>query len=216
MSIRHDMAQNSPEWHAIRLGKPTASCFDKIITPAKGELSKSSRAYACELVAETLLGAAVEAPLTNLFWVDWGRQHEAQAVRHYCFTNDVDVETVGFITTDCEKIGASPDRLIVGQHGLVEVKCPSPAVHIGYLLDGPGLAYKCQLQGQLWVAEAVFLDFVSFHPSLPGVLVRVERDEPFIEKMRSALAEFCDLRDAMLATARTAGFFDKHTPEAAV
>jgi hypothetical protein len=205
MKIHRNIAQGTPEWLALRLGRPTASCFDKIVTPAKGELSKSSRAYAQQLVAEVILGEPIEAPIGNLHWVAWGKEHEPQAVQQYSFSMDVEVEEVGFITSDDGRVGCSPDRLIVGQKGCLEVKSPAPQTHVGYLIDGPGLEYKCQLQGQLLVGEFDFVDFYSFHPTMAPALHRVGRDEPYIAKLAAALREFCDVRDAMLAVARNSG-----------
>ena len=208
MIIHRDIEQGTPAWLAIRLGLPTASCFDKIITPAKGDMSKSARGYAQQLVAETLMGEPIEDDIGNLAWVARGKLLEPQATQQYSFTTDVELETVGFITTDCGRIGCSPDRLLVGQNGCLEIKVPAPKTHIAYLTDGPGLDYKCQLQGLLGVGEFEFCDFYSFHPQLPPALIRVQRDEPYIAKMRSALAEFLDMRDAMLVQARAAGFFE--------
>ena len=45
MIVKH-MPQGWPEWFEARRGRPTASNFNRIITAAKGELSKSSRVRA--------------------------------------------------------------------------------------------------------------------------------------------------------------------------
>ena len=55
MIIHADVLQGSEQWHALRLGKPTASAFDKIVTPKKCDLSAASHAYALRLVSERLL-----------------------------------------------------------------------------------------------------------------------------------------------------------------
>lgn len=209
--IYRDIEQGTPEWWAVRLGIPTASCFDKIVTPAKGELSKSSRAYAQYLVAETLLREPLEPERPDPYWIAWGKLHEPMAAQQYAFTTDTEIETVGFVTTDDGRVGCSPDRLIIGERGAVEIKCPAPQTHMGYLIDGPGLDYKCQFQGQMAVAELAFVDFYSFHPLLPPVLIRIERDEPFITKMSAALIEFLAIRDEILAKARASGFFEAQT-----
>jgi YqaJ-like viral recombinase domain len=205
--IMHDVEQGSAAWLRLRLGVPTASEFHRILTPARGELSKQARGYAHQLVAETLLGAPLESSVDTVAWVARGKLLEPEAVRHYEITTDVETRPIGFITTDDGRIGCSPDRLLVGSRGALEVKCPSPATHVGYLVDGLGDAYRCQVQGQLAVAELDHADFLSYHPGLPPVLLRTGRDEPFIFRLRSALSEFLDLRDAMLATARATGFF---------
>jgi hypothetical protein len=208
MAIIHDMPQGTPAWFAARLGIPTSSSFDRIITAAKGELSKQARKYAHQLVAEILLGEPMDAATGNLEWVARGKLLEPQAVQQYEFTTDTETRAVGFITTDDGRLGCSPDRLVIGQRGALEIKCAAPQTHMGYLLDGPGDDYKQQVQGQLAIAELEYVDLYAFHPSLPPATIRTYRDEPYIAKMRAALSEFLDMRDSMLAQARASGGFD--------
>lgn len=213
--ITHDVEQGSEAWLRLRLGRPTASEFHRIITAAKGDLSKQARRYAHQLVAETLLGEPVELPM-NLEWIIRGKLLEPQAAAQYEFTTDTETRPVGFVTTDDGRIGCSPDRLIVGARGAVEIKCPAPTNHVGMLIDGPGDDYRQQCQGILAVAELEWCDLYVYHPQLPPLLLRTYRDEPYIAKMTSALVEFLDMRDAMLATARASGFFAApELPEAA-
>ncbi len=203
-----DCEQGSPEWLHARLGIPTASQFHRIITAAKGELSKSARKYAHELVAETLLGRPLEpVPVISQAMLR-GKQLEPMAVRQYEFTNDTETRAVGFVTTDCGRLGCSPDRLIVGARAGLEVKCQLDGNHVATLIDGPGEDYKQQVQGCLAICEADYWDLYAYHPELPPVTVRTHRDEPYIAKMRAALAEFLDMRDAMLVQARASGFFE--------
>jgi hypothetical protein len=207
MIIHEEFQQGSTQWYAARLGIPTASSFDKIITPARGEFSKSARSYCFSLVAELLLKTPADS-ISHLEWVARGKEMEPWAVKQYAFTQDQEVRPVGFVTTDDALVGASPDRLLVGRNGALEVKCPSPQVHLGYLIDGPGDAYKCQVQGQMYVAELDFVDFYSWHPAMPPVLLRVERDEAFICKLVVALGQFNALKFEVLERCRSAGFFD--------
>jgi hypothetical protein len=202
-----DCDQGSPEWLTARLGIPTSSEFHRIITAVKGDLSKSARKYAHELVAETLLGEPLQSTIGNLDWIVRGKLLEPQAVQQYEFSNDVETRAVGFVTTDDGRIGCSPDRLIIGQRAGLEIKCTAPQNHLGFLIDGPGDDYKQQVQGQLGIAELEYVDLYGFHPSLPPVTIRTYRDEPYITKMRAALTEFLDMRDEMLAKARASGFF---------
>ncbi len=203
-----DCVQGSPEWLAARLGIPTASEFHRIITAVKGDLSKQARKYAHELVAEILLGRPLEAPAVNSFAMLRGKQLEPQAVQQYEFATDTETRAVGFITTDDGRLGCSPDRLVIGQRGALEIKCQLDGNHMGLLLDGPGEDYRQQVQGQLAIAELEFVDLYGFHPCLPPVTIRTYRDEPYISKLRAALGEFLDMRDAMLEQARASGFFE--------
>ena len=211
--MRHfPVTQLTPEWHALRLGIPTASQFHRIITAAKGELSKSASRYAHALVAEILLGEAQDAPIGDLEWVARGRQLEPHAVRQYEFETDTETRPGGFVTTDDGRMGCSPDRLVMGEAGAVEVKCCSPAVHMGLLMDGPGDDHRQQVQGLLLVAELDFVDFYGWHPDLPPASWRTGRDEPYIAKMRAALNEFCDMKEDMLRRALASGFYQDRSP----
>src|SRR5271163_3189981 len=173
--------QGSPEWINARLGIPTASNFDKILTPG-GKLSEQSRKYAFYLAAEHLLKRQLDS-IDYLEWVARGKELEPDAVKNYEFLQEVETRQVGFITTDDGCIGASPDRLVVGAKGGLEIKCPSPQIHMGYMIDGFGKAYKVQVQGQMYVAELEFVDRYSFHPEMPPFLERTVRDEPFITQL---------------------------------
>jgi hypothetical protein len=197
--------QGSPEWIAARLGIPTASNFDKILTPG-GKLSESARKFAYYLAAEHLLNRQLDS-LDYLEWVARGKELEPDAVQNYEFLQDVKTRKVGFITTNDGRIGASPDRLIVGANGGLEIKCPSPQVHVGYMIDGFGKAYKVQVQGQMYVAELDFVDRYSFHPEMPPFLERTVRDEPFITQLADALNQFSDDLAEIIRKAKASGFF---------
>ena len=187
--IRHDVLQGSPQWLKLRLGLPTASCFGQIITPAKGELSKQSGKYMARLLAEKFLGYSLGSVSTKA--MEMGREREPEAAALYEFEFGVQTEVVGFITTDDGKIGCSPDRF-VGKVGSLEIKCPLPHTHIGYLIGGGShyADYKPQVQGTLAIAELEWHDCLSYCHGFPRALWRAERDEPYIDKLRAALDQF--------------------------
>lgn len=213
--IIHDVTQGTDDWLRVRLGIPTASEFARIITAAKGDLSKSARKYAYALVAETLMGKPLEKPPLTTFAMERGRMLEPIAAQQYEFMTDTETKLVGFVTNDAGTVGCSPDRLIVGARGAVEIKCRLDEGHMAILIDGPEDDFKQQIQGQLAIAELSFVDLFAYHPDLPPVILRIERDEPYIAKMGAALAEFLDIRDAMLLKARSSGFFEQFTKAAA-
>lgn len=192
--ILYDFPQGSPEWIAARVGIPTASNFDKIITPAKGDVSKSQPKYLARLLAEWFLGVALD-DFTSDF-MERGKEMEAEAIGYYRFQTDLEPRAIGFVTDDTGRVGASPDQL-VGDDGLLEVKCPSAEVHMDYLINGgPAADYWCQLQGQLWVCGRQWVDILSFHPILPRKILRVPRDDEFIAKMAEATHSFVQRLDA--------------------
>lgn len=207
--IVHDMPQGSPEWERVRLGLPTASAFHKICTAKTGKFSESAtcRGYAHFIIAEMLMGRSLN-PLENLEWIQRGKDMEPQAVKMYEFENDLTTKPVGFITTDDGRWGATPDRLLIDVNGAVEIKCPAPQTHIGYVADGFGDDYKVQVQGQMLVGGFDFIDRYSFCPELPVPTFnfRTHRDEDYIALLRSALERFCTMRDEMLDKLRAAGW----------
>jgi hypothetical protein len=183
-----DVQQGSPEWIQARLGLPTASSFDRLLTKT-GKVSASASKYLAELAAEWYLGA----PLSDYQspFMERGSQMEQEAVAFYEMANDVDTVPVGLCLTDCGRAGASPDRL-VGDDGCLEIKCPSAAVHMHYVLHGAPDEYRPQAQGQLWVTGRKWVDLLCFHPSIESVLVRVERDEDYIADMEAVVFAFAD------------------------
>jgi hypothetical protein len=114
----HTCDQGSPEWMQLRLGIPTSSSFDRIITPKTCKKSAQWDAYKYELIAERCIGHPQEEFMS---WdMQRGKTEEINAVRLYELHNDMDTIPVGFITNDAGTIGASPDRL-VGDNGLLEI-----------------------------------------------------------------------------------------------
>lgn len=190
-----NVIQGSEEWDKLRCGIPTASNFDRIITPAKAELSASWPKYATELLGEEM-GVIVPAPPT--FWMQWGTDHQPYAFAAYTAFTGRDSAEVGFVWPDDHKrYGCSPDRL-VGDNGLLEVKCPMPETVIGYHAKGVfPLEYKPQVMGQLWITGRDWCDFMAYHPQLKPFLVRVERDDKYIANLAVALDEFCEHLDVM-------------------
>jgi hypothetical protein len=204
-----DCVQGSAEWHRARCGIPTASEAHLVITPKTGKLSASAPRYAYRLIAERLLNRPVQ-DLDGLQYIERGKEMEPQAVRQYEFENDVETEPVGFVLSDDGLIGASPDRLIVGRPAGLEIKSPAAHTQIQYLLEGHDEKYRPQVNMQMLVAEFEYVDWYSFHPRCPPVLIRTPRDEPYIRLMRSALDEFNDRLAAMLERARSLGIFQAY------
>lgn len=183
------VTQQTPEWYQVRCGIVSASNFDKVVT-TKGEPSKQAEKYMFKLAGERITGTQEEM-FQNAAMVR-GCELEAEARSFYELTNDAKVEQVGFCLTDDGKVGCSPDGL-VGEDGLIEIKCPSMAVHVGYLLDGKlPTDYFQQTQGQLFVTGRKWLDFISYYPAMRPLIVRVERDNSFINKLEAELKVFCE------------------------
>lgn len=184
-----DVKQGSEAWLAARVGIPTASGFDQIITPAKLERSKSRGPYLARLFAEGWLGQPLDDAHSP--YMDRGTELEGEAIARYEFDTDCVVRRVGFVLTDDGTAGCSPDGL-VGDDGLVEVKVPGAATHAEYLLYGFGDAYRLQRQGQLWVTGRKWVEMWSYSPVMPPVRERHERDEKVMAALDREIPAFCE------------------------
>lgn len=201
--IIYDVEQGSLDWHLLRMGIPTASAFDRILTPG-GKRSAQARGYLQHLIAESLVGGPLDQIKTS--WMTRGHELEAEAVAYYEFERGVAAPAIGFVTDDAMRVGCSPDRL-VGDDGLLEIKVPSPEVHVGYLLyEDVAAAYMAQLQGQLWLTGRQYVDICSYSPILPSCIIRVGRNEEYIRLLAEAIGEFADELDAEKARLSAAGY----------
>jgi hypothetical protein len=195
-----NVAPGSDEWRQARIGIPTASGAHRIVT-AGGKLSSQRDSYLCELAAERLLGTWLDTDAGD--FAARGTALEPQAVAFYELLTNADTIPGGFCTTDDGRAGCSPDRLVLVDgkplRGL-EIKCPKPSTHVGYLLNQDHDAkYKTQVQYSLWVSGLQSWDIVSYHPGMPEALIRIPRNEPLIKIMSDRTAEFCDELDTAVA-----------------
>ena len=176
-----DMEQGSDEWLAARLGRPSASMFSKLIT-TKGKPSTQAGGYINKLAGERLSGES-EAFYTNEHMVR-GTELEPEAREAYEFISGNDVLEVGFIVNTGFEYGCSPDGLI-GTDGGIEIKCPAATTMMKYYQDNEELvkAYYQRIQGCMWVTKRDWWDAFAYHPKMKHVLVRVPRDDAFIEKL---------------------------------
>ena len=182
--------QRTEGWFAERLGKPTASSFHRIITPT-GKSAAGTDSYINELVAELITGKRVEIPVTPA--MQRGIDLEPKARQTYELITGQDVFEIGLCLHSDLDCGASPDGL-VGNDGLLEIKCPIASTMVGYLRDGDDKLpskYIPQCQGQLWITGRKWLDFVAYHPDMRIVMARVERDEAYIELLEEYVTAAC-------------------------
>lgn len=178
--------QGTPGWITARCGVPSASNFDMIIT-SKGESSKQREKYLFRLAGETVSGIPEETYKNSI--MERGILMEEEARQLYQIVTGKEVKQVGFCIA--EGYGASPDGMI-DDNGCLEIKCPTMAVHVGYLLDNVlPTEYFQQTQGQLLATGREWVDFFSYYPGLRPLLIRVNRDEKFLKLLRIELEIFC-------------------------
>jgi hypothetical protein len=186
--------QGSPEWHKARVGIPSASVFDKILT-TKGELSKSSQKLIYQLAGERIVGEREEGYTNSA--MQRGVELEPEARALFELITGKEVQEVGMCYYDeREDRSCSPDGLmgdvnpLLATEGL-EIKCPSLAVHVEYLL-GKKLptSYFQQVQGSLYITGLERWHFLSYYPGVKPFHIIVERDEVWITKLDKALEDF--------------------------
>lgn len=171
------MEQRTEEWFAARCGKVTASRVADIIAKTKTGPSASRENYLAQLVCERMTSKPAES-YSNAA-MQWGTEQEPFARAAYEAAKDVLVEEVGFaVHPTIENAGASPDGL-VGEFGLVEIKCPNTATHIQTLLDQKiPEKYIIQMQWQMACTKREWCDFVSFDPRMgDGLQLFIKRVE---------------------------------------
>ena len=187
------MDQGTEEWFTIRIGKVTASRVADVIAKTKTGYSASRDNYMAQLVCERLTGQKGES-FTNAA-MQHGTETEPLARAAYEALQDVLVDEVGFVPhPTIEMAGASPDGM-VGEDGLIEIKCPNTATHIDTLLsESVPSKYFTQMQFQLSCTGRKYCDFVSFDNRLPSELQlfvkRVPRDEVFIRLIEAEIVQF--------------------------
>jgi hypothetical protein len=178
--------QGGPEWLLARLGVPSASSYAKLITTT-GRASAQADAYINQLVAERLTGEPTFFQVTDP--MQRGMDLEPLARAAYEMETGNLVIQVGFLMHDTLDAGASPDGLI-GENGGLEIKCPSGHTHVEYLRgDVLPTKYFQQVQGCLWISGRDWWDFMSYHPRMEPLIVRVFRDEQFIKALECAVID---------------------------
>ena len=185
-----DVEQGTPEWHAVRAGVPTASCFADVMQKPgpRGGAAKARRTYLMTLLGERLTGEVLETYQGGA--IARGHAMEPEARSYYEMMTGLEAQVVGFAFRDDVQAGASPDSL-VGDDGLLEIKTKAPHHQLEVLIAGVlPEEHVAQVQGQLWITQRQWCDFVSYWPGLPTFVIRVERDEAFIAQIAKDVAEF--------------------------
>ena len=183
--------QGTEERKQARVGVPSGSKFSDIMAKGGGATRAT---YLTALALERITGVREEFKTT--FAMEQGTEREPFARSAYEAHTGQFVTEIGFCMHDTLQVGVSPDGL-VGKDGMTEYKCPMPKTHLEYLRLEPGkcpTAYRWQVQGQLWVAEREWCDFVSYNPDFPEnaqlIIRRVMRDEKAIKELEIEVLKF--------------------------
>ena len=201
--------QGSPEWKLVRVGIPTASEFSRLVTNTIKDgtytLSSSLPGYARELAAELFAGKTLDAFDGNT-WMERGKDLEREAADYFAFTQDAELQEVGFITNDAGTCGCSPDRLVDGVSGL-EIKCLKAESHVELLgyHEKHGCAppkYTQQVQGALLITGFKSWRQLFYHPDLPPLVITQVPDMVMHASLDKAVTQVLKERDEHLAILR--------------
>jgi putative phage-type endonuclease len=191
--MTEEIIQGSDEWKALRLGKVTASRVSDVVARTKTGYVAGRANYMAQLIAERLTGTVAEA-YTNAA-MQHGTECEPEARAAFEFYQGVTVKEVAFVPhPKIDQAGCSPDGL-VGDDGLVEIKCPNTATHLDTLLgQAVPSKYEVQMQFQMACTGRKWCDFVSYDPRMPEnmrlFIKRLPRDDKRIAELESEIAAF--------------------------
>lgn len=167
----------------------TASEADELVTPHfKARTGSGVDSYLYRKIAEKALGFVEDSG--SSFAMNNGSIFEHECLPWLAFEHDMKIDRVGFLTNDEETAGYSPDG-IIGDDGLLEIKCPTIPIHTKYLLEGIApMQYLPQMHFGMFVTGRSWCDFVSYSRQLPKLIVRVNRDDKIQASITEAFEAF--------------------------
>ena len=211
--MSEELKQGTDAWKQARCGSLGASNIADALARTKTGWGASCANMAAQLVVERLTGSQTEG-YTNAAML-WGQEKEAEARTAYAFLMGIEVEEVGLIVHPTIRgTHASPDGL-VGEDGLVELKCPNSATHIETLLGAPiDGRYIKQVMWQMACTGRAFVDWVSYDPRMPEPMrlfvKRIPRDKDMIRELELEVIAFLAEVDSNVVALR-----DKYLEQAA-
>ena len=190
-----ELIQGSEEWHAVRLGKITASRLGDLMKKTKyGESTYKTR-LRMELAIERITNTSASSIVMNRAMHD-GIEREPDARKLFEAVTGKEVALSGSHDhPDIVNTSASPDGLLRGENAILEIKCPTHTTHAKNLMaDGMDKRYLFQVQWQIACTESTHGYFASYHPDYPTELrlkwVRVERDDEVIAQITDEVRKF--------------------------
>lgn len=181
----HEVEQGSEEWLSLRIGKISASRAKDLLATARYGEAAGYRNYKTELAVERITGKRYERYVTKQ--MEYGTETEKVAATVYQLVTGNIAEECGIYSIEGTNVVASPDRL-VGEDGLVEIKCRELGNHVESIATGKvPKEYYNQIQFQLWVTHRKWADYVSYGDEMPEnaqvFVKRIERDEEVINEI---------------------------------
>ena len=185
--------QGTEEWFLARLGKVTASRVSDVMARTKSGYGAARKNYMMQLLCERLTWSREDGFVSPAMQRGIDLESLARAAYEVSTGDIVDQESF-VLHPIIDGLGASPDGL-VGDLGLIEIKCPNTAQHVACIQSGkPDKKYIWQMQTQMACTGREWCDFVSFDDRMPDELQllvsRVERDSKAISELEEACSVF--------------------------
>lgn len=198
-----ELEQNTQEWKDARAGCVTASCVANLFVKARKENQGVRANYRAKLICELLTGKVQEDEITS-FQIRQGKEREPDARTMYELQCSEPLVTVGFIQhSTIPRYGASPDS-VVGKEGLCQLKCPTRAVHLSWMMAGVvPKEHRPQMYAEMDCCNRKWNDFCSYNPDFPPnmqlFIKQLQWDEGEIEKIRTEVLKFNSEIDQIIA-----------------
>lgn len=197
--ILYTVDQRTDAWRQLRAGRLTGSRAKDMLATIKSGEAAARRDLRMQLVVERLTGIPQDSTFINAD-MQWGIDHEAEALKAYEAETGAMVTPIGFCAHDTILAGTSPDGF-TGADGLVSIKCPRSANHVRYLREGVEPAeHAAQNTHELWLTERAWIDFVSYDPRLPE---RLQLFKVRVTRTPAQLADYEKKATAFLAEVET-------------
>ena len=183
--MQYDLA-----WWKARRGKPTSSNVDKIVTPAKCQYSASTTKYIYDLIGDLYdpMYPRTDGPQTSA--MRNGTEREDEARTSFAFAQSFTVNEVGLCVDEKEILWGSPDGVIQETGEPLEIKCPTPGVHVSYLDKGEvPRDYIGQLHGHMMVCGTTSAWFVSYCPGFQSLVIHYEATK-YLAALQELLPKF--------------------------
>lgn len=166
-----DIVQGTPEWHAIRAGKWSASSGAKIM----GGLETQGLKDLIKDIAWGRVFGRTDGGYTSAS-MQRGHELEPEARETFAFQHDAFVEQMGFVEHGrIPHFGWSPDGLHAQRSRGLEIKCLEHKAWIDFHESrAVPSEYRWQTKIACMVGRLDGLDFYVYHPLAGGIAIPVE------------------------------------------
>lgn len=200
-----NVQQGSDEWLDLRHGKFTASTFHPLMTMKEDKLTDGQRTLIYNVAYERLITRSNEDDYQSPAMIR-GTMLEPEAKTAYEIEKGCYVHTVGFVEPNEKNpfygyVGSSPDGL-VGDDGLIEIKCPVGANYLKAVDSPINPAHHTQMQLNMLLLDREWCDYVLYNPDLPMPINirRVDADPAKLDRINEVLDLVIDEVDAIIST----------------